>query len=380
VYDNFFGIPNVKNQSNYLPGFSYANFTKLKYLNVGFNNQLQTASMLLPGLSGATSLMYLNAGYNDNFGPLPDFSNLVNMVHLDMSYSSHDSGLQLTNWSKLTKLEIFSAWGALIAEPLPDSLVQIPSLKELDLHWNFLYSSLPANWNLPNLRKLSLANNSFTGPIPRSIFTNSPLISIFEANGNQFNTTGLCDGYLENDSIVNPIAILPPMMPKLASFDISSNLIDQSTTITSFMKCLSQATQREYSLLQVSLSMLRFQGQVSESMLSWKDTLYSTTLSGNSASPGTAGQYLNTKYIATRSLPLLPGMMTFKATDNQLSGPINSLDVGQSSIKTFDMSNNKLNGTIPYTFPLLQEVKVAGNMFVSERLDSIAGGKKVFNC
>jgi Leucine-rich repeat (LRR) protein len=72
----------------------------------------------------------------------------------------------------------------LFSGSLPDGFESLTELNELALEDNQLTGSIDTVWKLPKLKLLNLNDNDFTGSLPDSIITTSPLLIILDISGN----------------------------------------------------------------------------------------------------------------------------------------------------------------------------------------------------
>nr|CAB3476162.1 unnamed protein product [Digitaria exilis] len=233
------------------------NLTSLRYLNLAYND-FATSELPSTGFERLTELTHLNLSTTNFSGMIPAASigRLTNLVSLDLSvafefYDLADYGYNMNvdstyplilpnlesligNLKNLKELLLDTADLSAVADWC-SGLAKLSSLVVLDLRYNSLSGSVPADSNLENLlvgntnfsgeiptsigdlkslKQLNLGASGFTGKIPSSIgsipATIGELVLLRELN-------------VSHNSFIGPI---PPQLDRLnilESMDLSSN-------------------------------------------------------------------------------------------------------------------------------------------------------------
>ncbi|GKV47863.1 hypothetical protein SLEP1_g54719 [Rubroshorea leprosula] len=221
---------------------------------------------------------------------------------------------------------------------LPESIGELKSLQSLSLSCN-LEGSLPASiGNLSQLTDLSLPFNNFNGQIPTSLANLTQLTSL-DLSRNQFSgPIPASIGNLRQLTILdlsssNLSGQIPPSLANLTQLtflDLSNNQFSGSIPD-------SIGNLRQLALL--ALSYNNFSGQIPPSLANLTQ-LSSLYLSNNQFSS------MLPPWIFT--LPLLESLYL---NHNQFQGQINQFQ--QNSLIGLDLSNNKLQGSIPNSIAIL---------------------------
>ncbi|GKV49158.1 hypothetical protein SLEP1_g55924 [Rubroshorea leprosula] len=239
---------------------------------------------------------------------------------------------------------------------LRESIADLKSLQSLTLFCN-LKGSIPASiGNLTQLTFLYLSNNQFSSPIPSSLANLTQLTSL-DLSNNQFsspipasigNLRQLTRLDLSSNNLSGQIPSSLANLTQLTSLDLSNNQF--SGPIPASIGNLRQLTD-------LSLSFNNFNGQIPTS-LAYLTQLTSLDLSNNQFSgpiPFHASRFsklsnLDLSYnLLNGMLPpwifTLPFLKGLYLNHNQFQGQINQFQ--QKSLIRLDLSNNKLQGSIP---------------------------------
>ncbi|MFS8013890.1 putative non-specific serine/threonine protein kinase [Helianthus anomalus] len=222
------------------------------------------------------------------------------VTRLDLSHESIHGPIPSSqnHWEGLNRLEYLSmAYNSLTGE-LPRSLLTLPSLDDLDLSYNRLSGQLIDVVQPPRrLRNLDLSNNRFEGPIPGFIFKLAAL-STLKLSANKFS------GRLELDKFGK--------LTDLYALDLSYN--DLTVSVSANFSLLSKLN----SIMLASCNMKEVPDLKNQSRLLMLDL-----------------------------------------SDNHLSGEIPNWiwEVGNGYLRFLNLSHNKFSGLQkPYTFPFLLDV------------------------
>ncbi|TXG66672.1 hypothetical protein EZV62_007947 [Acer yangbiense] len=226
---------------------------------------------------------------------------------------------------------------------LPPEVVRLPFLQEIDLTRNYLNGSIPPEWGSLKLVNISLIGNRLTGPIPKALANISTLTSLT----------------LEFNQLSGS---LPPELGDLPSLErilISSNNFSGALPAT-FAKL---TTMKDF-----RISDNRFSGQIPNFIQNWtkleKLVVQASGLVGPIPSGIAALEKLSDLRISDlngteATFPSLVGMKKMKILILRSCNIIGKLPeyLGQmTTLKTLDLSFNKLSGEIPSSFSGLIDV------------------------
>ncbi|XP_075647313.1 putative LRR receptor-like serine/threonine-protein kinase At1g06840 isoform X3 [Castanea sativa] len=227
---------------------SFANLNKTKHFHM--NNNL-ISGQIPPELSRLPSLAHFLLDNNNLSGYLPEeFFKLPNLQILQLDNNNFNGTTIPANYSKMSKLLKLSLRNCSLQGPIPD-FSQIPNLLYLLLSYNRLTGAIPSNFSvsdLHDLQKLSIANNLLSGSVPSFIWENRALrgmekLTVELQNNKLSNITFTGTAYLPLNVTVwlqgNPLCL----DSKLAQFCVSQpkdkNNSQSSTNNTSV--CPAQA-------------------------------------------------------------------------------------------------------------------------------------------
>ncbi|XP_006350918.1 putative receptor-like protein kinase At3g47110 [Solanum tuberosum] len=329
--------------------------TKLEMLYLKNNNLTGNVPNFVGNL---TSLRELYISYNDLEGELPEtMANMRSLIELGVSVNSLSGEFPpaLYNLSSLTLLSL--SFNKFRGRLRPDIGLAFPNLQRLYLANNYFTGSIPASLsNCSDLLRLDIPLNNFTGNIPLS-FGNLKNLLWLNVNDNQLGV-GAPDDLNFINSLTN--------CKMLEFLDIANNkfggmlpysITNLSTTLTKLLigyNRISGTIPREISNL-VNLDMLSIQGTLingsipdSIGMLSNLKNLHmeSNQLTGNIPS----------------SLGNIRGLLYIYLQDNSLEGTIPSSLGNCTSLQTLDIAQNKLSGSIPKQVIALSSLSVLLNM------------------
>ncbi|GLT28248.1 hypothetical protein SLA2020_031940 [Shorea laevis] len=278
-------------------------------------------------------------------GSIPTFiHNLRQLTSLYLASNSLSGQIpsSIANLTQLTSLDLSNNQ---FAGPIPTSIGNLRQLTFLNLHSNILSKQIPSSVaNLTHLTSLDLSNNQFSSPIPVSI-----------GNLRQLTFLALYSNNLSGQ--------IPPSLANLTQLRflyLSNNQF--SGPILASIGNLSQLTV-------LSLFSNNFNGQISPSLANLTQ-LRDLFLSGNLLN-GTLPPWIFT-------LPLLERLYL---NHNQFQGQI--IQFQQNSLTHLDLSNNKLQGSIPNSITNLVNLNyldlssnhfsdlVASDMFSLQNLETI---------
>ncbi|XP_060175541.1 putative receptor-like protein kinase At3g47110 [Lycium barbarum] len=333
-------------------------------------------------LGSLTKLEMLYLKNNNLTGIVPSsIGNLTSVRELYISYNDLEGELPETMANMRSLIELGASVNSLSGE-FPPALYNLSSLKLIGLSFNKFRGNLRPDIGLafPNLQRLYLATNYFTGSIPASLSNCSDLLRLDIPNNNFTGNVPLSFGNLKNllwlnvhnnqlgNGAPNDLNFISSLINcrKLEFLDISDNkfggmlpyfITNLSTTLTKLLienNRISGTIPREISNL-INLDMLSFRG-----------TLI------NGSIPDSMGMLSNLKYLGMESNQLtgnipsslgnITGLVYIYLQDNKLEGTIPSSLGNCTSLLALDISQNKLSGSIPKQVVALSSLSVSLNM------------------
>ncbi|BAP57428.1 receptor protein kinase-like protein [Thioploca ingrica] len=301
----------------------------------------------LPDLSTLTKLTTLNLAYSSLTGPInpalfplslnslylsstqlsgqiPNFSNLVNLTNLDLSYNYQltgpiDGSLFPIPTGLQTGLQTLSLYGTPLNQTLPDLSI-LDNLANLGLSSTQLTGPIDPSYLPTNLGSLSLDNNQLNSSLPdlsglKSLgYLNISNNQLSDAINGSYLPPNLVSLFLDNNQLTGPF-------PNLSGLTQLSELSISSNQLSDFINGSS---------LRPSLNRL---------------SLYNNQLSG--AFPNLGG-VTNLGYL--------------DISNNQLSGPIEASSL-PPNLGEFSLSNNQFNGVIPNLPSGLWRLNLSWNHF-----------------
>ena len=143
------------------------------------SDQSRVISLRLPGaglngpipsntLSRLSAIQILSLRLNSLSGPFPsDFSKLVNLNSLYLQFNNFSGALpsDFSVWKNLSIIDLSSNG---FNGTIPSSISNLTHLTALNLADNLLSGVIP-DLNIPSLQQISLAKNSLTGTVPKSL-------------------------------------------------------------------------------------------------------------------------------------------------------------------------------------------------------------------
>nr|GMD76979.1 receptor-like protein 12 [Ipomoea batatas] len=248
-------------------------------------------------------------------------------------------------FTDFTNLTVLSLKSCNFSGTVPHKVFQVPTLQTIDLTWNkMLEGSIPSFKMFKNLTRIGLSYNEFTGEIPSSHWDG---------------LNHLQNLYLEGNSFSGPIPVSLFFLPSLTTLSLFKNKfsghINELQNVTSQLMDLDLSGNnlegsipsfffRLQNLKLLSLSSNKFSGRIIDlqnvtSQLEFLD-LIDNNLEGTMPS----------------FFFQLPNLTSLYLSSNKFSGQIIDLQNVTSQLRDLDLSNNNLEGPIPSFFFQLQNL------------------------
>ncbi|CAJ2633769.1 unnamed protein product [Trifolium pratense] len=360
----------------------------LNFMDLIFNqsSSLVTLSLQATRLKGnlknnnlcLPSIQKLYMSYNLNLeGQLPKLSCSASLSILDLSSCRFQGSIPLS-FSNLTHLTSLSLSQNRLNSSITYSLLNLQHLIHLDLSYNSLSSQLPDMFGgMTKLQEIYLTSNNFEGQIPSSLFNLTQLVRL-DCSYNKL------EGPIPNKTVV---------FQNLTYLSLSHNLLNGSVPSWCFaltpLKYLDLSYNQfignisaisSYSLETLSLCGNMLQGNISESIFNLAN-LTLLCLSSNNLSGVVNFQHFS-KLQNLDSLSLSHNSqlsLNFESNVNYNFSQLTELDLSSlsltrfpklsgklSSLEYLDLSNNKINGSVPNW--LLETMDSSGFLNLSQNL------------
>ncbi|KAK9688814.1 hypothetical protein RND81_09G012700 [Saponaria officinalis] len=139
---------------------------RIKLMNCSFDGPI------LSSVRKMNQLEYVDLSYNNFSGLVPSFSTAKNLICLRLSNNMLTGTLSSTKWSNLTNLIDLDMSVNSLQGGIPMEMFSLPSLTVLHLFQNKFNGTLRELPNMPSstLRNLDLSNNYLEGSISNSLF------------------------------------------------------------------------------------------------------------------------------------------------------------------------------------------------------------------
>jgi Leucine-rich repeat (LRR) protein len=241
---------------------SFSNCSKLKVLDVSFNNLVGQFPVDLP-----PRLRVLQVKANNLTSTIPtSISNITTLTKISCTYN-HIKGNIPSEFADLSKLHYMYAGANHLTGKFPQALLNVSTLIGLSLPLNGLSGEVPPNLftSMPNLQILYLGVNFFLGHIPSS-FANASSLNTIDLGVNNF--TGLV-----------PTTI--GKLTELSWLNLASNQLQaHSREEWEFLYTLGNCTK----LQMLSLNLNHLSGHVPSSLSNFSNQLQELYLGGNQLS------------------------------------------------------------------------------------------------
>ncbi|CAN1771769.1 Receptor-like protein 7 [Linum perenne] len=285
-------------------------------------------------MENLTQLVYVDLASNHFTGRIPSLGLSKNLVHLDLSYNQLSGDIP-AQWGSFQELVFVDLRHNSFNGSIPSSLFAIPSLQKLQLSFNQLRGRVPEFTNVTSsvLDTLDLSSNSMEGSIPRSIFELRSL-KVILLSSNRFN------GSVQLNWIRS--------LQNLTTLDLSYN----NLTIDASGNSSTSSSFPQFGTLKLASSNLRmFPTLGNQTKLNYLD-LSDNDIEGivpHWILESTTILHLNLSHnhLTGLEVPIsLPRLIVLDMHDNQLQGDIPIIP-SSSFMAYVDYSRNFLNGSIP---------------------------------
>ncbi|KAG6745336.1 hypothetical protein POTOM_051992 [Populus tomentosa] len=320
------------NFSGQLPE-SIGNLKSLTELDVAESN---FSGVMPSSLGNLTKLNYLDLSDNFFSGKIPStFVNLLQLTYLSLSYNNFTSGT--LHWlGNLTRLNYVDLAGTNSYGEIPSCLGNLTQLTMLKLGKNELTGPIPESifW-LPNLETLDLQKNFFSGTVKFGLLKSRSLVS-FQLSGNNLSVV-----HYHNDSI----ALLKFKTLGLGGCNLSGE----------FPTFLQSQNHLEF----LELGGNKIEGHIPKWFMNLDtETLVYLSLGGNLLTgfeqPVDVLRWNNLKILVLEqnklqgALPIPPpSIISYLASDNQLTGEIAPAICNLTSLFILQLSHNNFNSKLP---------------------------------
>ncbi|KAH6759957.1 Leucine-rich repeat protein kinase family protein [Perilla frutescens var. frutescens] len=355
----------------YLKGMNLYGDVSPSIGNLSFLHELDLSNnffngVIPPELGRLNRLKYLNLSNNILAGVIP--ANLSHCTALITISLDHNSLKQHIPWElgTLLKLEELHLNNNNLTGNFPASLGNLSSLQEMDLSYNVMDGEIPDTvGGLKNLAFLILRVNQFSGIFPPAFYNLSSL-QLLAFTQNNFH------GYLRSD-----FGFLFPNIQRLwigsnnftgqipVSFSNLSSLLQLNLGGNHFIGNVPSSFGNMQNIISLNLYGNLF-GNYSDDDLLFLDSLANcSNLELLDVSSNQLGGELKASSVANLSSQL----NWFSIYDNRISGSVPEEIAGLVGLTTLNMGSNRLTGNIPAsigTFPRLQSLYLYENRLTGE--------------
>ncbi|KOM46578.1 hypothetical protein LR48_Vigan07g028200 [Vigna angularis] len=335
---------------------------KLEQLHLS-DNSYSLNGQHLPSLScSGASLTLLDLSSNHFEGSIPvSFSNLTHLTFLDLSYNIYLNGSIPSSLLTFPSLTLLDLQLNQFSGQIPNVFPQSNSFEKLDLSHNNIEGQIPSSLsNLQHLVILDLSENEFSGQIPSSISNFHNLTTLILAKNelrgqipsSLLNLQHLIFLNLAYNRLEGPLPNKITGLPNLTDLHLNDNLLNGTIPVW----CLSLP-----SLLELDLSDNRFTGHISAISSQSLKSLYLCNNKLQGSIPPSIFSLVNLTGLCLSSNNF-SGLhnCSFFTDDNYKFPHLDRLYLSSMGLAEFpklsgkvpmlaqlDLSNNKLNGTLP---------------------------------
>jgi len=338
-----------------------ANLLSLTVLNLSYNNMSSTVPDSFTNLSNLVILQLRSCGLNGSFpkdifqipslkvidisdnqdltGSLPDFQPRGSLRDMNLSETSFTGKLPgaISNLKHLSTIDLSYCQ---FNGTLPSSMSELTQLVYLDLSSNNFSGPLPSFNMSKNLTSLSLFHNRLTGVLPSSHFEGLKNLANIDLGFNFFQGT-----------LPSSLLKLPFLRELKLPFNQLTGLLDEFEKTSSTLEMLDLGRNNLEGSIPLSIFKLRtlrviqlnsnkFNGTVQLDMIRRLSNLTTLCLSHNNLSVDIYSR-------DDRDPSPFPVLRNIMLASCQLRG-IPSFVKSQSTLLSLDLSDNEIEGTIPY--------------------------------
>ncbi|XP_062081185.1 receptor-like protein Cf-9 homolog [Humulus lupulus] len=327
-----------------------------------------------------SNMVHLDLSFSGFTGQVPlELSHLSNLVTLDLSWN-YDLKPETSSWKRtvanLTNLKELFLSEVNMSSTSPDSFMNLStSLTSLDLSWSHLQGKLPENvLSLPNLQQLDLSYNSFlNGSFPQYNWSSPLKVLDLSQSGVVIDLPHLCRKFkylhilfLSNSNFLKLSLTLLENCTQITSLDLSRNNFGGYIPWSSILNI--------QQLTYLDLSWNNFVGPIPEICSNSTKHSFSCVSSKHQlvSSPPLNLKYLDLSYNELNGtipswLYSLPSLQYLDLSSNKLSGNIQEFQ--HNSLEHLSLSSNKLQGSFPRS--IFQQVNLSFLYLFSNNLSGV---------
>ncbi|KAG8644353.1 putative receptor-like protein kinase At3g47110 [Manihot esculenta] len=316
---NLFRLQILDLQNNTMDGEIPVNLTRCSQLSV-ISLERNYLTGKIPAELGSLEMLELLLLCENNLnGKFPSsLGNLSSLAIISAGWMELEGNIP-NEFGRLKSLEFFIAIGNNLSGTFPLSLFNISSVEEISIAGNKFMGSLPENIGitLPNLRRIAVGDNLFSGSIPNS-FCNASQLEILDLSINNFKgQVPNCLGNLQN----------------LIRLTVSYNYLGyNSTSDLDFLTSLKNCS----NMRELGFDFNNFGGVLSNSVSNLSVQLSKLYFTGNQISG-----------IIPKALENLINLILLAMEDNLFIGVIPSFVGKLEKLQQLFLDENKLSGQIP---------------------------------
>ncbi|TYI01198.1 hypothetical protein ES332_A11G184900v1 [Gossypium tomentosum] len=274
------------------------------------------------------NLRSLSLSLNQLNGFIP--SNIGNLTNLKVLYLDGNSLHGEIPWEmgNLRKMEIFVAKGMSLSGRIPPPIFNISSLKQINLHDNFLSDKLPQMGFVPNLEEIYLMNNNLI------LCFSSNHLTMESQSPTFLSSLSNCKKLRVLDIASNPLnALLPASI-----FNLSASLETLRAHDCNFKGTIPMEIDGLSNIIRLDLSQNELSGSI-PTTIGRLQKVQGLFLTGNMLNGSIPYDVCRLEKLSTLSL-----------SGNMLQGSLPTCLGSLTSLRSLNLSSNKLHSTIPSTF------------------------------
>ncbi|MCD7456969.1 hypothetical protein HAX54_033736 [Datura stramonium] len=350
---------------------SLSRLTSLKSLNLRSNN-LQSGIGRLSGLSNLEILDLSGNFLNDeSVRSALDLGTLRNLKYLLLDGNALDKDF-LQSSGVMSSLKVLSVSNCNLNGTLPiQGLCDLKYLEELSLGFNNFHGNLPpCLGNLTLLRVIDLSQNQFTGNIASSPLSSLLSLEYLLLKDNNFEIPISFESFANHSNLKyvipddNSLVVQTSVTSWIPKFQLEAlSLTNNCSEMPNFLHY-------QHNLRQLSLSKCNMGGNFPNWLLENNPRLEELYLDGNA-------------FTGTLQLSFLPNLKTFDISNNKIQGQLPpNMGFVFPNILRLKMSNNMLEGMLPSSFgdmKNLQCLDLSDNKLSGDLpIDLARNGSKLF--